>query len=63
MNVEDVKKSYMAVLGNPQSGVFVEFADAICEAIVSEFGEKKPTEKKSFSPVDETRIEKITETR
>jgi hypothetical protein len=63
MNVEDVKKAYMAVLGNPQSGVFVEFVDTICEAIVAEFSEKKPAEKKSFLPVDETRIEKITETR
>lgn len=58
MNVEDVKKAYLAVLGNPQSGVFVEFADAICEAIVSECSEVK-----SFNPVEETRIAKVTETR
>lgn len=58
MNVEDVKKAYLAVLGNPQSGVFVEFADSICEAIVADCSEAK-----SFSPVTETRIEKITETR
>jgi hypothetical protein len=63
VNVEDVKKAYMAVLGNPQSGVFVEFADAICEAIVSDCCKTKSTEAKSFSPVDEIRIEKITETR
>ena len=63
MNVENVKKAYMAVLGNPESGVFVEFADAICEAIVAECSETKSTEAKSFSPVDETRVEKIAETR
>ncbi len=63
MNVADVKKSYLAVLGNPESGVFVEFADAICEAIVADCSDTKSTEAKSFSPVDEIRIEKITETR
>jgi hypothetical protein len=63
MDAENVKRVYLSVLGNPQSGVFVDFADAISEAIVAEFGDKKPAEKKSFSPVDETRLEKITETR
>ena len=63
MDAENVKRVYLSVLGNPQSGVFVDFADAISEAIVAEFSEKKPAEVKSFSPVDEIRIEKITETR
>jgi hypothetical protein len=63
MNVENVKKAYFAVLGNPQSGVFVDFADAICEAIVADCSETKSAEAKSFSPVDEIRVEKITETR
>jgi hypothetical protein len=63
VNVENVKKAYMAVLGNPQSGVFVEFADAICEAIVAECCADQEPEAKSFSPVDEIRVEKITETR
>jgi hypothetical protein len=63
MNVEKVKKAYMAVLGNPESGIFVDFADVICEAIVADCVETKPAEVKSFSPVDETRVEKITETR
>ncbi len=63
MNVSDVKKAYFSVLGNPQSGVFVDFADAICEAIVADCAESEPTEAKSFSPVDEIRIEKVTETR
>ena len=63
MNVADVKKAYMASLGNPQSGVFVDFADVICEAIVAECCADKNVEAKSFSPVTEKRVEKITETR
>lgn len=63
MNVADVKKAYLAVLGNPQSGVFVDFADTICEAISKECCENKSAEVKSYSPVNETRLEKITETR
>jgi hypothetical protein len=63
MDVENVKRVYLSVLGHPQSGVFVDFADVISEAIVAEFGEKKFAEVKSFKPVDETRVEKITETR
>ena len=63
MNVADVKKAYLAVLGNPQSGVFVDFADAISEAIVAECCPDAKPEAKSFSPVTETRLEKITETR
>jgi hypothetical protein len=58
MNFEDVKKTYLSVLGNPQSGVFVDFADIICEAIVAEHSEVK-----SFQPVKETRIADVTETR
>ena len=63
MNVAEVKKAYMSVLGNPQSGLFLEYADVICEAIVAECSENKSTEAKSFSPVVESRVEKITETR
>jgi hypothetical protein len=63
MNVENVKKAYLSVLGNPESGIFVDFADVICEAIVAECSENKQAEVKSFSPIDETRVEKITETR
>jgi hypothetical protein len=63
MNVEKVKKAYMSALGNPQSGVFVDFADVICEAIVADCCSDKEPEAKSFVPVTETRVEKITETR
>ena len=60
MNVADVKRAYFTALDNPASGVFVEFADVICEAIVVEFGEP---EVKAFAPVKETRVAGISETR
>ena len=60
MNVADVKRVYMKALDNPASGVFVEFADVICKAIVAEFGEP---EVKAYAPVKETRVEVISETR
>jgi hypothetical protein len=63
MNVEDVKKAYLASIGNPQSGVFVDFADIICEAIVADCCSNNKSEAKSFSPVSEKRVEKIAETR
>jgi hypothetical protein len=60
MNVADVKRAYFNALDNPSSGVFVQFADVICEAIVAEFGEP---EVKAYAPVKETRVEVISETR
>jgi hypothetical protein len=63
MDVENVKRIYLSALGNPQSGIFVDFADVVSEAIVAEFGDKKSAEVKSFTPVDETRVEKVSETR
>jgi hypothetical protein len=60
MNVAEVKRVYLKALDNPASGVFVEFADVICEAIVAEFGEP---EVKAFAPVKETRVVGISETR
>ena len=60
MNLADVKRVYMKALDNPSSGVFIEFADVICEAIVTEFGEP---EVKAYAPVKETRVEVISETR
>lgn len=63
MNVENVKKAYLSVLGNPQSGVFVDFADIICEAIVADCCDNKEIEAKSFTPVAEKRLVKSSETR
>lgn len=60
MNLADVKRVYFDALDNPASGVFVEFADVICEAIVAEFGK---SEVKAFAPVKETRVAGISETR
>lgn len=63
MNVEDVKKAYLSAIGNPQSGVFVDFADVICEAIANECCGDKESEANSFSPVTEKRVVKVTESR
>lgn len=60
MNREEVKKVYFAALGNPESGVFVDFSDDVCEAIVKAFGSE---EEKSVKPVKEVRIVEIEETR
>jgi len=60
MKVADVKRAYFKALDNPSSGVFVEFADVISEAIVAEFGEP---EVKAFAPVKETRVVGISEKR
>jgi hypothetical protein len=63
MNVEDVKKSYLNALGNPQSGVFVDFADIISEAIVADLFPEPEKEIKNYNPVTEIRVKKVTESR
>jgi hypothetical protein len=60
MNHEEVKKAYLAAVGNPESGVFVDFADAISEAIVKACC---PEEEKAVEPVKEVRVVKVEETR
>jgi hypothetical protein len=60
MNHEEVKKAYLAAVGNPESGVFVDFADAISEAIVKACC---PEEEKTVEPVKEIRVVKVEETR
>ena len=60
MNVNDVKKSLLNAVGNPESGVFVEYASVIAEAIVKDFG---PEEEKTVEPVKEIRLVKPEETR
>jgi hypothetical protein len=60
MNHEEVKKAYLAAVGNPESGVFVDFADAVSEAIVNACC---PEEEKTVEPVKEVRVVKVEETR
>ena len=60
MNHEEVKKAYLSAVGNPESGVFVDFADAISEAIVKACC---PEEEKTVEPVKEIRVVKVEETR
>ena len=59
MNKEDIKSAILKATGNPESGSIVDALDVITEAI---WNIEHP-EVKSFSPVTETRIQGITETR
>lgn len=62
MNKDQIKEAYLKAVGNPESGAFADMADEIAEAIVKAVaGDKK--EAKSFSPVEEVRVVKPTETR
>jgi len=60
MNHEEVKKAYLSAVGNPESGVFVDFADAVSAAIVKACC---PEEEKAVEPVKEVRVVKVEETR
>jgi len=59
MNKEDIKSAILKATGNPESGVIVDSVNAIADAI---WNIDHP-EVKSFSPVKETRVQGITETR
>jgi hypothetical protein len=60
MNHEEVKKAYLAAVGNPESGVFVDLADDISAAIVKACC---PEEEKAVTPVKEVRVVEAKETR
>jgi hypothetical protein len=60
MNHEEVKKAYLSAVGDPESGVFVDFADAVSAAIVKACC---PEEEKAVEPVKEVRVVKTQETR
>lgn len=60
MNHEEVKKAYLSAVGDPESGVFVDFADAISAAIVKACC---PQEEKAVTPVKEVRVVEVEETR
>ena len=60
MNHEEVKKAYLSAVGNPESGVFVDFADAVSAAIVKACC---PEEEKAVAPVKEVRVVEVEETR
>lgn len=60
MNHEEVKKAYLSAIGDPESGVFVDFADVISAAIVKACC---PEEEKAVEPVKEVRVVKTEETR
>lgn len=60
MNKEQIKAAYLKAIGNPESGVLVEIADQIVDAIAEELN---PKEVKEYNPVKEQRVIKPTETR
>ena len=60
MDKSTIKSAYLDAVGNPSSGLFVEFADAIANSI---FKAMNGQEKKSFDPVQETRVMNVTEKR
>jgi hypothetical protein len=53
MNKEQVKSALLKSAGNPSSGIIVEYADKMAEAIMLL---SEPNEVKKFEPVKETRI-------
>jgi hypothetical protein len=58
MNKEEIKKAILKATGNPESGAIVDSLDAIADALI-----EKPQETKSFTPVAETRVQEVKETR
>ena len=59
MNKDQIRKAILEATGHPHSGVIVESV----EAIVNEIWKIENVEKKSFNPVQETRVQEIKETR
>ena len=60
MEREEIKSALLKAAGNPESGVIVEYADKMAEAIMLL---SEPAEKKNFNPVKETRIIPAVESR
>jgi hypothetical protein len=61
---DEIKKDILAALGNPQSGLFVDYIDVIVGAVVGD--ENKANDKNSSSaslPAKETRIVEAIEKR
>ena len=63
MNHEEVKKAQLAAVGNPESGVFVDFADDISAAKVKASCQQEEQEEKAVAPVKEIRVLEAKETR
>ena len=61
MNHEEVKKAYLAAVGDPESGIFVDFADVVSAAIVKACCPEE--EEKAVTPVKEIRVVEAKETR
>ena len=61
MDVAKIKAILLASVGNPKSGAISDFADTMANAIAKELEPEQ--EVKSFNPVKETRVKKVSETR
>lgn len=59
MDKAQIKEAILKVAGNPESGVIADLADDMAEAVAN-IGK---VETKKFSPVAETRVQEIKETR
>jgi hypothetical protein len=61
---DEIKKDILNALGNPQSGVFVDYIDTIVNAVVGDENKSKDTNGSSASlPTKETRIIEAAEKR
>jgi hypothetical protein len=59
MDKAKIKAALLAAAGNPESGVIADLVDTMAQAVIDI---DKP-EVKSYSPVEETRVVKVTEKR
>lgn len=59
MDKAKIKAALLKAAGNPESGAIADLVDAMAQAVIDI---DKP-EAKSFSPVEETRVIKVTEKR
>ena len=59
MDKAKIKAALLAAAGNPESGVIADLVDTMAQAVIDI---DKP-EDKSYSPVEETRVVKVTEKR
>jgi hypothetical protein len=68
-NRSEVKQSILAALGNPSSGIFLDYIDVIVDAVVGKEAEKVRDEPKqsgssaASQPTKETRVVLPSETR
>lgn len=60
MTKEEIKKAILSATGNPESGIITDNLNSMAEAILRVI---EGNEVKTFEPVKETRVIKVSETR